>query len=322
MNLRSLSDKSLLENTEKLAKKERELTLEVLHHFREVERRSLYATLSYSSLFEYAVNELKYSAGSAQRRISSMRLLKELPVLEKKIEEGTLNLSALAQAQSFFRQEKLSENTQVKNTDDKMEVLKSLENKSTREVERILVSKASEPQKLIPEKLRAVSDTHTEVKFLAEEELLKEIEELRALLSHKLPGASVKEILAYAVKSTVKNLKPKEPKVVTSVTAQKRDTVPKALPAPKLNPEKPSRYIPVETKRLVWKRDSGQCTYTFNNKRCCSKHGLEFDHIQPFALGGKSTPDNLRIRCKAHNQLAAVNSYGNKKIAQFIPRML
>jgi hypothetical protein len=58
--------------------------------------------LAYPSLFEYAVKELKYSSSSAQRRIMSMRLLKEVPSLEKKIEEGALNLSTLAQAQSFF----------------------------------------------------------------------------------------------------------------------------------------------------------------------------------------------------------------------------
>ena len=39
----------------------------VLHHLREVERRFLFAELGYSSLFEYCISELKYSAGSAQR---------------------------------------------------------------------------------------------------------------------------------------------------------------------------------------------------------------------------------------------------------------
>src|SRR5437868_12891 len=106
MNLRATSDKSLLENLHRLVRNEREVTLQILHHLREVERRSLYAKLSYSSLFEYCTQELKYSAGNAHRRISSMRLLKELPELEAKIENGTLNLSVLAQAQSFFKQEK------------------------------------------------------------------------------------------------------------------------------------------------------------------------------------------------------------------------
>lgn len=49
MNLRSLSDAALQLNTQKLVKNEREMTLEVLRHLREVERRSLFAKLSYSS---------------------------------------------------------------------------------------------------------------------------------------------------------------------------------------------------------------------------------------------------------------------------------
>lgn len=106
MNLKSLSDQNLLENTSRLAQRERELTLEVLQHLREIERRMLFAKLSYSSLFEYAVKELRYSEGAAQRRISSMRLLKELPEIEAKVECGALSLCALSQARSFFRQEK------------------------------------------------------------------------------------------------------------------------------------------------------------------------------------------------------------------------
>jgi hypothetical protein len=169
MDLRSISDNVLLENMESTAGREREVTLtQALKLLREVDRRSLYLKLSYKNLFEYAVQELKYSEGSAQRRISTMRLLKELPELEKKLESGALPLSTLSQAQSFFNQEK-TENS------EKREILCSLENKSVREVQRELVSRSSEPEKLFKEKIRAVSLTHTEVKFLVEEELLAEL---------------------------------------------------------------------------------------------------------------------------------------------------
>src|SRR6187431_3260712 len=126
MDLKRLPDTILLQNTKQLAQRERETTLEVLHHLREVERRSLFAVLAYPSLFEYAVKELKYSAGAAHRRIASMRLQKELPEIEKKVESGELSLSVLSQAQVFFKQEKSA-------VAEKREVLMSLENKSTRE---------------------------------------------------------------------------------------------------------------------------------------------------------------------------------------------
>jgi hypothetical protein len=166
MKLGDFSNEVLLEKTQSLAQKERALTLEVLSHLLEIERRSLYAEIGYSSLFEYAVKELKYSESAAQRRISSMRLIRDLPEVESKIESGKPSLSSLSQAQVFFLQEKI---------EAKLEILTSLEGKSTREVEKELVSRSSEPEKLIPEKLRAVSETHTELRLLLDDALLKDL---------------------------------------------------------------------------------------------------------------------------------------------------
>ncbi len=310
MNLRNISDKMLLENTSSLAQKERDVTLEVLHHLREVERRSLFAKRSYSSLFEYAVKELKYSEGSAHRRISSMRLLKELPEIEAKLENGKLSLSALAQAQSFFKQEKTD-------SSQKREVLSSLENKSTREVEKELVSRSSEPVKLIPEKLRAVSAQLTELKILVEDEFLQDLERLRALVSNQLPGATMKDVLSFAVRNSIKTQTPKSPKVIPakneeSVTKQKL-----SFPAQKVV----ARHIPVEVKRAVWHRDGGNCTFSCGGRRCTTKHQLEFDHIKPFSVGGEHSVENLRLRCRTHNQFTATAAFGKKKMSQFVPRM-
>jgi HNH endonuclease len=49
-----------------------------------------------------------------------------------------------------------------------------------------------------------------------------------------------------------------------------------------------------------------------NGHRCEERKGLEFDHIEPVARGGKSTIDNLRLRCRAHNQLSAEQTYGRE----------
>jgi len=135
-NLRQLTDDELWVGTLELVTREREVTLSVLHHLREVERRCLDAARGFSSLFEYAVKELRYSEGSAYRRILSVRLLKELPELEEKIENGSLGLSTLAQAQKFFRQEKTA-------ILEQREILSMLEGHSAREVERTLAAKAS-----------------------------------------------------------------------------------------------------------------------------------------------------------------------------------
>lgn len=103
--VKRLGDEALLSKIKALVQEERKLTLSILHHLREVERRRLFAALAYPSLFEYAVRELGYSPSAAQRRISAMRLLRELPEMEAKIQEGKLSLPVVAQAQSFFHQE-------------------------------------------------------------------------------------------------------------------------------------------------------------------------------------------------------------------------
>ncbi len=328
MYLRSLSDDSLLKSTLQLVQKERENTLEVLHHLREVERRSLFATLAYPSLFEYAVKELKYSASAANRRIASMRLLRELPEIEQKVESGVLSLSTLSQAQVFFRQESSS-------ISSKREVLKSLENKSSREVERELVSRCAEPQRLMPEKLRAVSATHTELKLLVEETFLSKLDELRDCLGSKMPFASIKELLDFAVDRALEEVKPKAPKSQTKLKTVETPKIEKNVVMVILGENKddkqstferkktPTRYVPVQVKREVWERDKEQCSFVnpASKQRCTSKHGLELDHIQPHALGGRQTTNNLRLRCRAHNQLAAVQSFGQVKMASYISRM-
>jgi 5-methylcytosine-specific restriction endonuclease McrA len=312
MFLTALSNNVLDQKMKFLAQREREITLEVLQCLQEVERRRLFSELGYGSLFEYAVKQLKYSEGSAGRRIASMRLLNEIPELKDKIESGDVSLSALSQASMFFKKEA------IQSKEEKIEVLAHVESKSAREVEKELVSRSSDPVKLIPEKLRAISGTHSELKIILEESFLNEIEELRNLISNAHPGASIKEILGVSVRMSLKQLRPKAPKEKSaqSVTKQ-RD----ATPAPEFGKEK-SRYVAREVKRSVWQRDKGECTYkSSEGRKCTCKHNLEFDHIVPFALGGTNTTENLRLRCRAHNQLAAIKIFGQKKMQAFVPSL-
>ncbi|MBS1983416.1 MAG: hypothetical protein JST16_04520, partial [Bdellovibrionales bacterium] len=102
--IRALKDSELLSTTKELVQKERAVTMDVLWHLQEIERRKLFADLKYPSLFEYAVHELGYSEAAAGRRIQAMRLMTELPEVAPKIESGALSLSNICQARSFFRE--------------------------------------------------------------------------------------------------------------------------------------------------------------------------------------------------------------------------
>lgn len=69
------------------------------------------------------MKECGFSEDQAARRISVMRLLKELPEIEDKISSGELSLSNLNQAQSLFQAEKKFEN--LYSREQKLEVLKA-----------------------------------------------------------------------------------------------------------------------------------------------------------------------------------------------------
>jgi hypothetical protein len=47
-----------------------------------------------------------------------------------------------------------------------------------------------------------------------------------------------------------------------------------------------------------------------NGQRCPACSDLDFDHIIPVARGGKSTVDNVRVLCRAHNQYEAERTFG------------
>jgi len=76
---------------------------------------------------------------------------------------------------------------------------------------------------------------------------------------------------------------------------------------PSTNP----RNIPARVQREVWARDNGQCTFVGDgDHRCEARSDLEFDHIEPVAKGGEATVANIRLLCRAHNQLVAERTYG------------
>ena len=64
-----------------------------------------------------------------------------------------------------------------------------------------------------------------------------------------------------------------------------------------------TRTIPAAVRRHIWLRDRGRCTYRDpESGRCCgSRHLVQIDHVQPYAMGGSASAANLRLLCSAHN---------------------
>jgi hypothetical protein len=72
-----------------------------------------------------------------------------------------------------------------------------------------------------------------------------------------------------------------------------------------------SRHVPAAVARAVYSRDDGSCTFcSGDGRRCGARRFLELDHVIPWAAGGASTVENLRLRCRAHNQHSARRYFG------------
>jgi len=106
-SLSRLPDHVLLARTRQLVDRERHLHVEIVDHLREIEDRDLHLARGFSTLFDYAVNELGYSNGAAWRRTLAMRLCRRMPDVRERLRNGSLTLSTAAQLQSAFeRQER------------------------------------------------------------------------------------------------------------------------------------------------------------------------------------------------------------------------
>jgi len=308
---KTLSDSDLWDQTKQKAKEERKLTLEVITLLREVESRRLFAKRGFSSLFEYCTQELGYAESEAYRRISAMRLTREMPEIESKIDQGSLTLTNLVQASAFFKAEEKMV-SRIVDVEEKRQVLKTLENKSTREAEKELRSRNPAGISAV-ERVRQVTGEKTEIKIVINEELKSKLEELKHLMSHKNPNMNYTELFAELADMALKKLKPK--RTVGEVASRRSDSS-----AQKVTSRNP-RYVPQWLRQIVRAKAGDACSYVdpVSKRKCDSKHLLEIDHIQPVALGGKTEIGNLRLLCRMHNQMAASEILGDKAMRKFMP---
>ena len=166
-NINLQTDEELLILTKRASQKEKQSTFELLQYLIQVDERRAYATVSCSSLFEYVVKVLGYSESQAAERVNSVRLMRAIPEVEDKIKEGSLSMTTASQVQRHLRQEKKAGNPL--NPAGTLELIESCAGQSKREVEKTLLSHASQEAAALQEKIREVTPELTELKFLVSE---------------------------------------------------------------------------------------------------------------------------------------------------------
>jgi 5-methylcytosine-specific restriction endonuclease McrA len=325
-SLKFLSDEELWSSTIKQSEVERISTLRVISFLEEINSRKLHLRRGYSSLHEYCVKVLKYSDGGAYRRIKAMRLVQDLPETRKSIESGELNLTTASQLQHVIEIKKKARKPLAQ--EEKLELFDQLKEKSKREVEQTIATICPEVVKKT-ESQRFITSDMVQKTLVISQRLNEKIERLKRLRAHeKKDFASILEDLVD------RELKRVDPLVKTSKLTRDQ-SLPKTLgPIARASPEKlsseineksnaapspsHSRYVPAGVRREVWTKSQGKCSYIDfrTGKKCESVHFLQIDHIIPFAKGGPTAAENLRLLCANHNQLHALDQFGKHR-----PRM-
>jgi hypothetical protein len=187
-------------------------------------------------------------------------------------------------------------------------------------------------------------------------QFLASLDAARDGLSNAIPGATTEQVLQAALDSLLEKqararAQVKRPrktiaaaKVPTSTTSPDATVPPipgtsratvdaQSSPSPSVAPpggratgrgirrEGHREAIPAAVCRAVWARDGGRCAWPLDGGgRCGSTHRLQLDHILPWARGGSSTVDNLRITCAQHNGLAARRVFGERWMRRYAGR--
>jgi 5-methylcytosine-specific restriction endonuclease McrA len=128
-------------------------------------------------------------------------------------------------------------------------------------------------------------------------ELRERLNHARDLLRSRIPSAELADVLAHGVEALIAEL-------------EKQKFAATRAPRPPRGESK-GRSIPAAVRRQVRERDGDRCAFVAESgRRCDARAFLEFDHVLPVALGGRSTFENLRLLCRAHNQYEAGKVFG------------
>jgi hypothetical protein len=333
MRLTHLSDDELVTSLHGLCVDARRLDARVIVYLVEVEDRRLHLLAACSSLFDFCVRRLQMSEGAAFRRINAARLVRRFPVLLAHLESGALHLSTLVLLRDHLTESNVEE------------LALAAARMTKREVEDLVARRAPRPD--VPSKIRKLptpagratagaspvgviepattapaatssatsrptarieplSESRHKVQLTVSTEVRAKLEPARDMMRHRNPSGD----LAVVVEQALDALLDKLEKERLAKTSRPRRTSPR--------PSK-NGHIATAVRREVLARDGEQCTYVdVQGHRCESRTFLELDHVESRALGGESNAENLRVVCRAHNQLHAEQVFGRDHVARMI----
>ena len=329
-SLSHVADPDLARELASLAAQDRSTTAAFLARIAEFDGRRLYLPAGFPSMYSYCVHELRLSEDSACKRIKAARTARQFPAIFDAVADGRLHLTAVNLLAPYLTPENANGLLEAAGHKTKAETEQLLAERFPRSEILTLVqgvpASPPRPQNQLqpgqvetraseggestnapaPERVEAaprpkvapLAPGRFEVRFTMGQRMQDKFQYAQALLGHQMPSGDIVQVLERGLDSLIRE-------------QERRKFAATSRPRPNRRQARGRRYVPAHVKRAVWKRDEGRCTFvSTTGQRCPARTMLEYDHVDPVALGGKATVEGIRLRCRAHNQYAAECAFG------------
>ncbi|HSC85755.1 MAG TPA: HNH endonuclease signature motif containing protein [Polyangiaceae bacterium] len=291
-SLASVSDDELVAGLAALEAQHLSTMAAIIEHLVEMERRRLHLRLGYASLYEYCLKALRLSEDEAYRRMTCARLAARHPEIIAKLARGELSLTTVTMLKPHWSAESAGE------------LLEMAAGVSKRQLEKRLAARFPErprPDAIERGRTRPTGAERWRIEAEVGESTRDLLERALDLMMHTNPERALEPVLEKALGLLVaklekeKRAKAERPRPPVTPPAPARPARSKARPA-----------IPRATVRATYQRDQERCSFVApDGRRCEQRHFLEIDHRIPWARTHDHSAENLRVLCRAHNQLLA-----------------
>ena len=353
-SLEHVASNVLLRDLTTLVAQDRATTASLLAHIAEVKERKLYRGAGQPSMQDYCVIVLRFSEDSAKKRLQAAGVARRFPLIFEALADGRLHLSGVCLLAPHLQPENADELIPAAMNRTRADIEKLLANRFPQadlpEMLQAVVAPGSpsgtfaeaksapghfsiassqsvtadgssyeagppvaeacdlpaSPAPVVPApqypRVKPLAPQRYALQVTLDEQTHDLLREAQDLQAHTKGGRQISNVLKRALEHYVRHLKQR--KFAETERPRRASRKPKSV-----------RTIPAEVKRAVKARDDGRCTFVNEmGDRCPARSGLEFDHAKPLAQGGETTVENVRLRCRAHNQLAAEEAYGEEFI--------
>jgi len=327
-SLTRLSDAELVAQVKSLVARDRDTNAQLVARLAELDTRDVHLREGYGSLFVYCRDALGLSEWEAYNRIEVARAARRFPVILDMLTEGSVNLTAvrlLAPHLTPANHREVLESARGKRKPEVEEIVARLSPRpdvrpSIRRVptpaphplplpaptpmlplppEGVPVS----PMPVRPAAVTPLSPDRYKLQLTIDGETLEKLRLAKDMLGHAIPSGDDAAILDRALTALLAELARKK-------FADTRR--PRRSPGAKPGARHPSAAV----KRVVWVRDLGRCAYIGpSGHRCNERRFLEFHHVDPHALGGEATVDQVALYCRRHNDYEGRLYFGKRRPA-------